>query len=382
VFNFLSQYVEGMPGRKNLIWLSGSFPIALNADPSHERDAESQDVKEAFAAMARSQIAIYPVDLGGVRSMARYEGMAQSTPAGARSAESITKGGVATMPGTAGAFLQGSDIASYTGGRFYTGSNDVSDEIYQAVEHGSNYYTVSYRPSNEKWDEKPRHIVVKLEEKGYKLEYRQLYYAVPPDTEAFTHKEGTAQAHDAKVVAGKAEDTLYANIEHGAPMLHDVIFQFHVGTVGTPAMATLEQMQQLEDEPAYFRSHHMNRAPKSLSPVKLQKYAIDYRVLDPQLKAMAAMTGKPAMLEFAAVAYDSDGRLLNGVLNNGVATAALKPGQKAEAIFRGQQELEVPLGAAWMRIAVRDTLNNRTGTLEIPLPLKPEPITQAANPGE
>ncbi|MGA7860180.1 MAG: VWA domain-containing protein [Terracidiphilus sp.] len=381
VFNFLADYMDGIPGRKNLIWLSGSFPVALNADPSHERDAESEDVKRAFAAMARSQIAVYPVDVGGVRSMARYEGMAQSTPAGARSAESITKGGMATLPGTAGAFLQSTDIASFTGGRFYTGSNDVSGEIYQAVEHGANYYTVSYRPSNEKYDGRARHIQVRVAEKGYKVEYRQLYYAVAPDAEEAVQKQGTKEAHDARAVAGKTDDTLYADIEHGAPLLHDVIFEFHVGAVGAPAMATLQQMEQLEDEPAYFRSHRMNRAPKPLAPMKLQKYSIDYRVLDPQLKTLAAVTGRPAMLEFAAVAYDADGRLLNGVLNDGLATAASTPGEKAEAIFRGKQEIDVPLGAAWIRIAVRDTLTNRVGALEIPLPLQPEAITQAARPG-
>jgi len=378
IFNFIAEYVEGQPGRKNLLWLSGSFPMFLNADPAAERDMDDESVRQAFAAMARSQIAVYPVDAKGVESMARYEGMAQSRPAGSRSNESITKGGVVTLPGTMGAFLQGSEIGSFTGGRYFTGDNDLRDLMTQAVEHGEDYYTVSYRPTNDKYDGKQRHIEVNLDKKGYKLEYRQLYFALSPEAELATHKEGTP---DARYVAAKIGDTLYANIEHGAPMLHDLLFRVHVGAAGEPALATADQMLLLQDEPAFFRTHRPNHPLKPLPPVKLQKYLIDYGVFDPQLKAQAARTGSQATLEFAAAAYDAEGILLNGILNDAVASAPVNPDGKNQALFRVQQELDVPAGAAWIRIAVRDKLTNRTGTLEVPLPLKLEPAAVAANTG-
>jgi VWFA-related protein len=378
IFNFIAEYVEGQPGRKNLIWLSGNFPMFLNADPTHERDMDDESVKQAFAAMARSQIAVYPVDVKGVESMARYEGMAQSGPISGRSNESITKGGVATLPGTMGAFLQGAEIGSFTGGRYFTGDNDLRDLMTQAVETGENYYTVSYRPTNDKYDGSVRRIEVKLPQKEYKLEYRQLYFALSPEAVQALHKEGTP---DARYVAAKTEDTLYANIEHGAPMLHDLLFRAHVGAAGEPALATADQMLQLQDEPAFFRTHRPNHPLKPLPPVKLQRFLIDYGVFDPQLKTQAARTGRPATLEFAAAAYDAEGTLLNGILNDAVASAAANPDGKTTNIFRVQQELNVPPGAAWIRIAVRDKLTNRTGTLEVPLPLKPEPASVAANTG-
>ena len=378
IFNFIAEYVAGQPGRKNLLWLSGNFPMALNADPFHERDMTDESVKECFAAMARSQIAVYPVDVKGVESMARYEGMAQSGPISGRSNESITKGGVATLPGTMGAFLQNEGIGNFTGGRYFTGDNDLSDLMKQAVEHGQNYYTVSYRPTNDKYDGSARHIEVKLAKKEYKLEYRQLYFALSPEAEQATYKEGTPDAH---FVAAKAEDTLYANIEHGAPMLHNLLFRVHVGTAGEPALATPEQMLQIQDEPAFFRTRRKNRELKPLPPVKLQKYLIDYGVFDPQLKAQAARTGGTATLEFAAAAYDAEGRLLNGILNNAVASAPTNAEGKPSTLFRVQQELNAPLEAAWIRLAVRDNLTNRTGTLELRLPLKPEPAAVAANAG-
>jgi hypothetical protein len=97
------------------------------------------------------------------------------------------------------------------------------------------------------------------------------------------------------------------------------------------------------------------------------------------LKELAARGGKPPVLEFAAAAYDDDGRLLNSMLNQGLASAGSPVSGKAGALFRAEQELQVPPGAASIRVAVRDTLSDRTGTLEVRLPLKPEPVTVAAS---
>jgi hypothetical protein len=110
----------------------------------------------------------------------------------------------------------------------------------------------------------------------------------------------------------------------------------------------------------------------------LQKYRIGYGIVDAQLKTLATQKGKPAELEFAAAAYDADGRLLNSILNQGqVATGTGKDG-KAQSVFHAEQELEVPPGAASIRLAVRDPLSNRMGTLEVKLPLKPETTTATA----
>ena len=84
------------------------------------------------------------------------------------------------------------------------------------------------------------------------------------------------------------------------------------------------------------------------------------------------------MLEFAAAAYDADGRLLNSMLNQGQAATGTDASGKAGGIFHAQQELEVPPGAAWLRLAVRDVLNNRTGTMEVKLPLRSETASAVA----
>jgi VWFA-related protein len=387
IFNFLAEYLEGMPGRKNLLWLSGSFPMQLNADPNHERDLGSDDVREAVAAMMRSQIAIYPVDVRGVSGAGGFEGMASTgASSGAPSiaggsAELATKAYNSVTAGSGGEYLQMKEIAKMTGGEAYTGDNDLRALMGEAVDHGENYYTISYRSTNEKYDGLERHIDVKVDGKGYKLAYRQFYFALPEENEVAGKKPNTP---DARFVAAKENDTLATNVEHGAPMLHDLIFRAQL-QADQPNLATPEQMAALEDEPAYFRTRKKDRQLKPLPPVKLQKYLIDYTVIDAQLKAIAERTGRPATIEFAAVAYDANGRMLNGIVNNALAQPPSQTGPSAgpnaRPLFRVQQELYVPAGAAWIRMAVRDTLTNRTGTLEVPLPLASQPPT-TANAGQ
>jgi len=134
----------------------------------------------------------------------------------------------------------------------------------------------------------------------------------------------------------------------------------------------------LQDTPAYFRTRQKNTPQKAPTPVKLQKYVIDYGVIDQRLKAQVANNETPATLEFVAAAYDDDGRLLNSILNEGQTPAGSKAAAKPGALFHADQELAVPDGAAWIRLAVRDKFDNRTGTFEVRLPLKPETTTAMA----
>jgi hypothetical protein len=96
------------------------------------------------------------------------------------------------------------------------------------------------------------------------------------------------------------------------------------------------------------------------------------------LKALAGNGGKPAKLEFAATAYDADGRLLNRTLNQGLASTEADENGELGSLFHAEQELDVPPRAASIRMAVRDKLNNRTGTFEVELPLKTETMTEVS----
>jgi VWFA-related protein len=371
---FIADYVNGIPGRKNLIWLSSVFPIptgptmtAGNANAqvgggfssSTPQGSDlsyllSDNIEKTYSAMMRSQIALYPVDLAGIDPQND-------------AADMIVKG------------QQEEVIAQATGGHAYYLGNRLKPLIDKAVQNGESYYTLSYAPTNAKYDGSERSVEVTLasaKRDKYTLSYRTGYYAVSDDQVQEMDKKNVVHS---RFMAAKAADTLYANIEHGAPMMHDLLFSTHLATEGKPKMATPEQMAQLQDSPAFFRTRKKNAPPpKPLPPVQLQKYRIGYGIVDAQLKTLASEKGKAAELEFAAAAYDDDGRLLNSILNQGQVPIANGKGGKAPPFFHAEQELEVPPGAASIRLAVRDTLSNRMGTIEVKLPLKPETTTAIA----
>lgn len=391
-FNFLAEYLGGIPGRKNLIWLAGKFPMPFGPSSPQSAPTDMDIIKHCFAALMRSEIAVYPIDVKGV---VLWEERGAS-PAGDAAADMSSAAGTSpndqgnatpqATGGMSGASITSIDqqqedyIANATGGHAYYSNNAVSALMEKAVENGESYYTISYSPTNAKFDGLERKIEITLAKKTpYTLSYRRLYYAIAEDAlPEVKGKKSKEEIEQARFVAAKAQDTLYANIEHGAPMVHDLLFSAHLATDGRPQMATAAQMLELQDSPAFFRTRKKDQPVKPLPPVKLQKYRIDYGVIDPQLKAQTRQKGTQAILEFAAAAYDADGRLLNSMLNEGTPPAdAGKDGKPAA--FHAQQELEVPPGAASIRVAVRDKATNRTGTMEVPLPLKAEQATQAEN---
>ena len=151
-------------------------------------------------------------------------------------------------------------------------------------------------------------------------------------------------------------------------MVHDLLFSAHIHADGSPAKATTEQMAQLAEQPAYITTRPQRQAAR---PVDLQKYVIDYRVTDLALKGQA-QNGKVPSFEFAAAAFDSDSRMLNGIVNNATGDTSVTSEANKTGVFRVRQQLDVPVQATWIRIGVRDKLTNRMGTLEVQLPLAPE----------
>jgi len=169
---FLAEYLNGIPGRKNLLWLSSDFPIPVGPTVTgHNSNTgvgggfssstlqindmtylEAQGIKDAYSALATSQVALYPVDLRGI--VAGGDAMADYGYMDA--------------------------IAAATGGRAYYGNNRVKELLDEAVENGSSYYALTYSPTNAKYDGSERHVEVTLAKKtGYKLSYRALYYGLP-----------------------------------------------------------------------------------------------------------------------------------------------------------------------------------------------------------
>jgi VWFA-related protein len=400
VLTQVNEFLEGVPGHKNLIWLAGTFPLALVPRKEDPREYVDQIINE-INVLTRAQVAVYPINVGGVPvnppgqlTGARVHGGAANQVVqpggpiggpGGGGTNSLTPGVGQSLDPTglvASMAAQGSGdstltdydvqraLADATGGHAFYSTNDVTAALDDATDIGGNYYSISYSPTNQKDDGGRRSIAVRVVQPGYKLSYRRFYFtsALRPAGQPASTQVANGQAPP---TAPAENDALQPNMKHGAPMVHDLLFSAHIRADGVPASATPEQMAALADEPAYFRNRNKDKPLKPLAPIDLQKYLIDYRVTDLALKSTPAQAKAPAF-EFAAAAFDADSIMLNGTVSDATVDSATTPEASKTGVFRVRQQLEVPVKATWIRIGVRDKLTNRMGTLEVQLPLAPE----------
>jgi VWFA-related protein len=389
VLRYIAEYLDGLPGRKNLIWFSGGFPLYLFPTDEDVPDY-AEKVRATLDLVARDQIAIYPVDVRGVvvvnwhatdadpggaaDSGGQFSARNTGSPS-ASSGSSQSSGGAAASLNSGGgvsilarSYMAEDEIAQATGGRAFYSNNDLAGALTDATETGQSYYSLTYAPSNPEYNGRLRRIKVELDKKGYKLAYRQAYFGSDTDAPPQMNKANKATAAATTAPARKLGDTLYANMEHGAPIAHQLVFGAHLRTIGVAAMGTPEQMAELATQPGYFKVRHNNKPAKPLPPIKLQHYAIDYTVMAHQLQ----LDGEPLNLELAVAAYDADGKMLNALVNNGASGTNTTSAQPAPKSYRAEQQLNVPLDAAWIRVAIRDANTDRIGAMEIKLPLAPE----------
>ncbi len=394
VLTQVNEFLEGIPGHKNLIWLAGTFPLALVPRKEDPRQYEDQIINE-INVLTRAQVAVYPINVGGVP--VNPPGMLTGARVhGGNNNQVVQSGGPIQGPGGGGLNsltvpdatgllasiqTQSSGDSMYTdydvqkalgeatGGRAFYSTNDVTAALDEATNIGGNYYSLTYSPANFKDDGSRRSVAVRVVQPGFKLSYRRFYF-----TAALKPKDEPAKGQLAENSAAPAEyDALQPNMKHGAPMIHDLLFSAHIHADGIPAKASPEQMAQLAQQPAYITTGHKDKA---LAPIDLQKYVIDYRVTDLSLKGQAR-NGKAPSFEFAAAAFDSESRMLNGIVNEATGDTSVTSEANKAGVFRVRQQLEVPVQAAWIRIGVRDKLTNRMGTLEVQLPLAPEALSPA-----
>ncbi len=393
IFRQLAADLDGLPGRKNLIWFSGTFPLTFS--PGKDDGPQYTDqLKRTIDLLASNQIAIYPIDVRGVAvenwqgtNGIEKDGAVQSEryAGGAAPPSDKTGGAIAGAPSAAeksshrgggsslipASYFAQDEIAEQTGGHAFHGNNDLSALLNQATEAGVSYYTLTYSPTDLKYDGRARSIRVRLPEKGYHVDYRRSYYA----TDTAGPQQGATLREVSAKTAGAAEqrsDPLAVYLRHGAPAAHAVVFVAHVHPMGSPIKGIPESLPEPGQEAAALSPAH-KRAAKT--PVLLQKFAIDYTVM-----AHLSSSSAPGAvhLEFAAAAYDADGKVLSATANSAMETGVTATGQPAKA-YRAQELVDVPVAATSLRFAVQDVDDGRIGAMEIKLPLAGEPSAAAGS---
>ncbi|HXN50770.1 MAG TPA: VWA domain-containing protein [Candidatus Acidoferrum sp.] len=207
----IARHVSGYPGRKNLIWISSAFPLAIMPDASATLAAKftgtrnyAEDISGVASALTDAQIAVYPVDPRGIETEQQFA----ATTTG-RVSNPFSEG--ATLNRESGLRFADQqsmkDLAAQTGGQVCLNNNDLSKCIRRAIDDGSSYYELTYYPADKNWRGEFRRISIKARRSGVQLSYREGYFARSSDS---TIAAAEAKDTDSRVMSAACNDFLSA----------------------------------------------------------------------------------------------------------------------------------------------------------------------------
>ncbi len=215
----IAKHLAGMPGRKNLVWVSGSFPISIGYFQKRlqgtrpDKQAFEQEVEASGRALSSANIAIYPVDAHTLTTLGGVFNAATSPKMTARQLQMTTTRPPDLAPiGDLGTMQK---LAEATGGRVFENTNDIEGAVRSAIDDGRSTYVLGYYPDHNQWDGTFREIKVQVkrsspaersgpaERFGVETRYRRGYMAFP-DTPL---DQNRAPLTAASVLAGQIEST-------------------------------------------------------------------------------------------------------------------------------------------------------------------------------
>jgi VWFA-related protein len=365
----LASYLASFPGRKNLIWLSGGFPLDLFG----LTDMRFDDlIPKTVNLLAAARVSVYPVDVRGawtpqVHSAENTMDATAATPqqligpavgyTPPTTDPSTIDTGNAAVTVTSGSFshqITSESLASntsnasmdmfaeQTGGKAFYNSNDLSRIIGDVVGSSSDFYTLSYTPTDSNMNGAFRKIAISLDGRKYSLSYRRGYYAREEGA------PGSAQAALSRAIVQAAQtrsDPLQPFMDFGLPQSEQILYTERILPADGSAPGTVN---------ASGNDAH---------------YAVDFTVtlndLDLKLSPSGLHTGT---LNLSLIVYDKYGQI--AMRRDHLVALNIKPDAWETMQKNGglhlHADLDVPKGQYWLRTGIYDQSTRKVGTMEVP----------------
>jgi len=348
----LANSLAGQPGRKNLVWVSASFPFSplpedivpvsqfnRAADPtappplpnetggaavaSQIHNSFNDDIRRTTTLISDAQIAIYPVDARGLFGSLVTD--ASSPGLNAAGLLMIGHEFGTNVAGSNAALVASQntmkDFASNTGGKVFINRNDIDRAVGLAAADGGTYYEIGYSPDKKKFDGGFRKIKVSIAQPGMQVRNRSGYFA-----------------YDTTKTSSKERETVLANAIASDAPTSLILFDAQVIAPAPASQATV--------------------------PVKFLVPANSFNAED-------AGNGKRHIhLDFYAVAFSPNGKSVSNV--GKTVDATLEADQFAQLQQQGlllPMEVSLAPGNYRLRLAVRDNTTGYVGTVNVPLSL-------------
>ncbi len=333
----LARSLEGIPGRKNLIWVAGTFPVALFPEGDNRavlQAFQGHELPEALSTtvnmLTQARIALYPVSARGMMVDRTLDADSSGQPNGDDFQRTPYKGSPAIRANTATM----EQLAIDTGGKAIYTTNDVAAALSHAIREGAHYYTVSYTPTSGKMDSRFRRIEVKLAEGGKsQLTYRRGYFA----------DSGTQHPEHPNA------DPLVPLLAAGMPNATEIVYRVQVTPQSQPASGT------------------PRAGGNGKLPGPITRYKIVFQIPRDSMFFTASPGGnQEAKIRVDVVAYGPDGKPANWT--GGAMTLNLNQAQFAKAKQAGivaPMEIDLPHADLSLATGLWDLNAQRAGTLQV-----------------
>ncbi len=384
----LSTYLAAFPGRKNLIWMSGALPLDIFGLTDMRFD---DTIRKTVSLLSASRVAVYPVDVRGAwtHNLYQAENSGDTTvslpqqmigpatnfaPAGADSSNIVS--GQSAVTTTSGGFdhertsesmanhssNSGMDrVAEQTGGRAFYNSNDLVGIVDSVVTSSSNFYTLSYTPTDSDMNGAFRKIAINVSGGPYALSYRRGYFASDdgrPGASQSAQRLAIQQANNT------GTDPLLPFMDFGLPETDQILYKVRV--VPQPPQPDSASAPQPGPAPAALNGPHDHYAVA---------FAVDLKDLDLRLDTDGLHKGT---LNLSLIVYDKYGQV--ATRRDHVVALTIKPDVWNVFQQTGLQlhdDIDAPRGQYWLRTGVYDQSTHKVGTMEIPLS-SVHPLQQAS----
>lgn len=342
----LARYLSSVPGRKNVIWFSGSFPSGILpnsdlVDPFTSADTFQEDIRKTTDLLTAGQVALYPIGAEGLAPDMAFEANAQEI--GEKRPSLAMQDQVKHLQ--AGEVARDSNhssmdqLAKDTGGQAFYNTNGLNDALTRVVNNGTRYYSLAYSPSNPTMDGKYRRIQVKLLKGKDNLAYRRGYYADDLQT---------------VLAAGQKPDTdpLLMLMGRNLPDYSQILYKIKV----VPS-----NPQPAPDAP------RIGSNPDLKGP--FTRYGVDFAIAPQDLKLDPTPDGgRHGNIEIVLLAYDREGKPLNFVVTKGDVNLDAKLYESVQKVgLQIHKEIDVPQQYIYLRTGIYDLKSNTAGTLGVPL---------------
>lgn len=322
----IANYLAHFPGRKNLIWVSSSFPVSIGFDTSRQpgdtRDQIhfSTDFQRTYkvlnSALNNANMAIYPVDARGL-------------VAGAPGTTDMNRlfSTQATM----------NELASQTGGQAFVNTNDITRAMRAAADDSLASYELGFYLHDIKWNGQEHTLKVKVSRPGIHLRYRQGYFA--------TKQPAAKIAETGDQVDDQFNQAIYNPLD--AP--------------GVGLKVTLEKVTHKTDTRRVMATnkvipYHKDRA----------LLAIDVDAHD--IKLQAGSSVRSVQLALVLAQTGADGKVLDASRYDMKMRVTASGTQRFQAQgLRMEKWVDLVQGATTLELVVRDPTSGVLGSVRIPV---------------